>query len=101
MDKVRAQYEKFFGKKVPNNKKNDKDWIMKKVDDFLEGGTVLDVEVPVKTEPIKAPKKKKEDIPEDVLALAKTLENEKIGKYYSGRWIFEVTRQGMVITKKP
>lgn len=95
MDKIRKKYEETFGKPVPNNKKNDKDWMIKKVDEFFKDG-----EAPVKTEPIKA-SKKKEDIPEDVLALAKTLENEKIGKYYSGRWIFEVTRQGMVITKKP
>lgn len=102
MEKIREKYEAAFGKKVPNNKKNDKDWIISKVDEFLENGD-KEACVPcqaAKKKACKPCKKAKTDIPQDVQELADKLEKEAgIGSYYSGEWKFEVKRDGVSIKK--
>lgn len=35
---LQAQYKDIIGEDAPNNKKNDKEWLIKKIDEFVENG---------------------------------------------------------------
>ena len=66
MEKIRAEFEKVFGKPVPNNKKNDENWIHAKING--------------------EEKPKNENIPKELLELKETLKKEPKGVFYSGEW---------------
>ena len=85
LENARKQYEELFEKPVPNNKKNDVNWIINQVDTKL-GGTITET-----------PKKKK--IPEDIEKLGEELAKQPNGHYYSGDWEFVVLAGRVEINK--
>lgn len=88
IEHVRAEYEKLI-KPVPNNKKNDADWLRNQIDEYMEKGLEI-----VKQEVVEI--NDKSIVPADIQELGESIAKlGNFGKFYSENWEMSVDKDGV------
>ena len=87
LEAARKEYEDKFGNNVPNNKKNDIEWIEAKNAEVTEDNGDSGENPP--THEVK-------EAPEEFKELGEKLKKQgKLGNFYSGKWKMNIVKDGI------